>query len=91
MSLIGADKTAIIEAHRRDSNDTGSPEVQVALLTQRIRYLTEHFKMYKNDLHSRYGLQRLVNRRRKLLKYLKRKYLQNYNDLIKKLGLRDSY
>lgn len=91
MSLSSAEKATIVEQSRRAGNDTGSPEVQVSLLTTRIKQLTEHFKEHKKDNHSRYGLQALVNRRRKLLKYLKRKDLSRYLDAIKALGLRDSY
>lgn len=81
----------IISQHKRSERDTGSPEVQVSLLTARIKYLTEHFKIHKKDHHSRRGLQLMVNRRRDLLKYLKRKDNKRYYDLISKLGLRDSY
>ncbi len=91
MSLPAAEKTDIIAKYRRSESDTGTPEVQVALLTARIKGLTEHFKAYKKDNHSRYGLQALVNSRRKLLKYLKRKELPRYKTLIQSLGLRDSY
>ena len=91
MSLVSANNAAIIAEYKRSENDTGSPEVQVSLLTGRIKHLTEHFKEHKKDNHSRYGLQKLVNRRRKLLQYLKRKDLTRYRDLIKSLGLRDSY
>jgi len=80
-----------MKQYQRKDSDTGSPEVQVALITERIKYLTEHFKTHKKDKHSRYGLQRLVNQRKKLLKYLKRKDKQAYQALIQKLGLRDSY
>jgi len=91
MSLTSADKAQLVATHKRSDTDTGSPEVQVSLLSARISYLTEHFKVNKKDFHSRYGLQKLVNKRRKLLKYLKRKDDQRYYDLIKALGLRDSY
>lgn len=88
MALTVADRQAIIEEHKRSDNDTGSTEVQVALLTARIKDLTEHFKTHIHDHHSRQGLLRLVNQRRSLLDYLKRKDIQRYRDLIAKLGLR---
>lgn len=81
-------KKAIIEEHAQHEGDTGSPEVQIALLTARILYLTDHFKGHKKDFHSRTGLLKLVGQRRKLLKYLASKDVQRYRDLIKKLGLR---
>ncbi len=86
--LTTAERQAIINDYQRGENDTGSPEVQVALLTARIQYLTDHFKTHKKDLHSRRGLLKLVNQRRKLLSYLKKKDEQRYKDLIKRLGLR---
>ncbi|MFW2404813.1 MAG: 30S ribosomal protein S15 [Gammaproteobacteria bacterium] len=88
MSLSGAQKTEIIEAYRLEDSDTGSPEVQVALLSARIAELTEHFNDHKKDHHSRQGLLRMVNRRRKLLDYLKSKDSDRYRNLIKSLGLR---
>ena len=88
MALDPEKKKHIIEEFRLHEKDTGSPEVQVALLTERINYLTEHFKVHKKDLHSRYGLIKLVNRRRKLLEYLKRQDLGRYRRLIERLGLR---
>lgn len=89
MSCLNAEKKAeIVAEYRRDDADTGSPEVQVALLTGRIIHLTDHFKQHKHDHHSRQGLLRMVNQRRKLLDYLKRKDLGRYQILIKKLGLR---
>lgn len=81
-------KQAVIKEFAQNEGDTGSPEVQVALLTARIKYLTEHFKEHKHDYHSRTGLLKLVGQRRKLLKYLASKDIQRYRDLIKKLGLR---
>ena len=78
----------VISEHARGNNDTGSPEVQVALLTARIEQLTEHFKQHKQDHHSRRGLLQMVNRRRSLLDYLKRKDNERYKALIEKLGLR---
>lgn len=86
--LTTEERQAIINDYQRGENDTGSPEVQVALLTARIQYLTDHFKTHKKDLHSRRGLLKLVNQRRKLLSYLKKKDEQRYKDLIKRLGLR---
>jgi small subunit ribosomal protein S15 len=88
MSLNAEAKNRIVEEHKRSPNDTGSPEVQVALLTSRIEHLTDHFKIHKGDHHSRRGLLRLVNQRRSLLDYLKKKDLQRYRDLIGRLGLR---
>lgn len=81
-------KDGIIEKYRTHETDTGSPEVQVAILTHRIRHLTEHFKTHKHDHHSRRGLLKLVSRRRSLLNYTKKKDLQRYKDLIASLGLR---
>ena len=91
MSLNSAEKATIVEEYKRNTKDTGSPEVQVSLITGRIKYLTDHFKMHKKDFHSRRGLQELVNKRRKLLKYLKRSDKTRYQTLIQSLGLRDSY
>jgi small subunit ribosomal protein S15 len=91
MTLNGVQKTEIINEYKRAEGDTGSPEVQVSLMTGRIKYLTEHFKAHKKDFHSRLGLQKLVNKRRKLLKYLKRMDKSRYAALIQNLGLRDSY
>ena len=81
-------KKAVIAKHAQHEGDTGSPEVQVALLTARIEDLTEHFKVHKKDFHSRTGLPKLVGRRRNILNYLKRKDVQRYRALIEKLGLR---
>jgi len=86
--MSAAEKKSVVEAYRRAPDDTGSPEVQVALMTSRILQLTEHFKEHKQDHHSRQGLVRLVNSRRKLLDYLKGKDQQRYRDLIARLGLR---
>lgn len=91
MSLTSAQKAEVVNQYKRSANDTGTPEVQVSLMTGRIKYLTDHFKVNKNDFHSRRGLQQLVNKRRKLLKYLKRKDQGRYLTLIQSLGLRDSY
>lgn len=82
MALTVADRAAIIKEHKRSDNDTGSTEVQVALHTARIRDLTEHFKTHIHDHHSRQGLLRLVNQRRKLLDYLKKIDVARYRDLI---------
>lgn len=81
-------KKSIIDIHAKHEGDTGSPEVQVALLTARIEGLTGHFKTHKKDFHSRTGLLRLVGQRRNILKYLKNKDVQRYRALIEKLGLR---
>jgi small subunit ribosomal protein S15 len=81
-------KTEVITTHRKHESDTGSPEVQVALLSDRISYLTEHFKTHEKDHHSRRGLLKLVQQRRSLLDYLKRKDIDRYADLIHKLGIR---
>lgn len=88
MSVENIDKAAIVADFQRAQGDTGSPEVQVALLTARINELTGHFKANKKDHHSRRGLLRMVSRRRKLLDYLKRKNAESYTALIAKLGLR---
>ena len=88
MGLSSEDKDQIIKEHKRSDSDTGSPEVQVALLSERIKSLTEHFKLHARDQHSRQGLLRMVNRRRKLLDYVKKHDVQRYSSLIEKLGLR---
>ena len=88
MSITAEKKQQLIKEHARGSDDTGSPEVQVAILTSRIQTLTEHFKTHAKDNHSRRGLLMLVNKRRSLLDYLKRKDVARYSDLITKLGLR---
>lgn len=88
MSLTAEQKKTIIQEHEIAAGDTGSPEVQVALLSGNIKALTEHFETHKKDLHSRYGLQSMINRRRKLLNYLKRKNVKRYQALIERLGLR---
>ena len=85
---MSIDTSKVIEDNKRGANDTGSPEVQVALLTARIEQLTDHFKQHKQDHHSRRGLLMMVNRRRSLLDYLKRKDGERYKALIEKLGLR---
>ena len=81
-------KSEIIDSYRTHDSDTGSPEVQVAILSERIRYLTEHFKTHAKDHHSRRGLLKLVGQRRRLLDYLKGKNTERYADLIKRLGIR---
>ncbi len=88
MSHFDAQKETIIGDFKTHANDTGSPEVQIALLTKRIQYLTEHFKTFKKDFHSRRGLLRLVGRRRRLLDYLKGKDITRYRTLVERLGLR---
>ena len=82
------EKQQIIEEYRTHESDTGSPEVQVAILTKRINELTEHFKVHQQDHHSRRGLLKLVGRRRRLLDYLKRKDLERYRTTIERLGIR---
>ncbi len=88
MALSVEEKKRIIEEFRLHESDTGSPEVQVALLTARINYLTEHFKVHKHDFHSRNGLLKLVGQRRKLLNYLRKKDVTRYKKLIERLNLR---
>ncbi len=81
-------KQEIIDTYKREANDTGSPEVQIALLTQRINELTEHLKVHVKDNHSRRGLLKMVGKRRNLLNYLAKKDLQRYREIVEKLGLR---
>jgi small subunit ribosomal protein S15 len=81
-------KTALIEANRRAENDTGSPEVQIAILTERINQLTEHLKVHKNDKHSRLGMYKMIGKRRSLLDYLMKKDIERYRACIAKLGIR---
>jgi small subunit ribosomal protein S15 len=88
MTLTKEAKTQLIEEHARSAGDTGSAEVQIAVLTQRIAELTEHLKSHKQDHASRRGLLKMVGRRRRLLEYLKREDIERYRDLIAKLGLR---
>ncbi|MBN8810360.1 30S ribosomal protein S15 [Sphingomonas sp. NPDC092331] len=88
MSITAERKEALIKEHARGGTDTGSPEVQIAILSERISNLTEHFKTHAKDNHSRRGLLMLVNKRRSLLDYLKKKDESRYTDLIAKLGLR---
>ena len=88
MSFEPEQKKEIIEKHKTHDSDTGSPEVQIALLTERITYLTGHFKVHKKDHHSRLGLLKIVNQRRRLLTYLKRNDPTRYRKLIDELGIR---
>ncbi len=88
MAMSAEQKAAIIADYQRKDGDTGSPEVQVALLSHQISHLTEHFKTHIHDHHSRRGLLKMVNQRRNLLDYLKSKNQQRYRELIEKLGLR---
>ena len=88
MAVTAADKAQIVKDYQRTASDTGSPEVQVALLTNRINQLTDHFKANAKDHHSRRGLLKMVSRRRKLLDYLKSTNLASYKTLIERLGLR---
>ena len=88
MALKKDVKTKIIKEYARDEKDTGSPEVQIALLTERISNLTEHLKEHKKDNHSRRGLYKMVGARRSLLNYLAKKDIQRYRDIVQKLGLR---
>jgi len=86
--MMASDKLKVIDEYKTHEGDTGSPEVQVALLTSRIIYLTEHFKTHAKDYHSRTGLLKLVGQRRKLLNYLKGKDINRYRTLIARLGIR---
>ena len=88
MVLLAEAKKEIIDRFKLSENDTGSSEVQIALLSSRIKYLTEHFKVHKKDHHSRRGLLKLVGQRRRLLKYLKNKDVERYRKIIKELGIR---
>lgn len=88
MALQVVQKEQVVKRYQRSGKDTGSPEVQIALLTERINGLTEHFKTHVKDFHSRRGLLKLVSQRRKLLDYLKRKDAEKYRDLIERLSLR---
>ncbi|HVL65459.1 MAG TPA: 30S ribosomal protein S15 [Actinomycetota bacterium] len=88
MALVKDDKQTIIEEHARSEGDTGSPEVQVAVLSRRIAELTEHLKTHPKDHHSRRGLLRMVGRRRRLLAYLRREDVERYRSIVAKLGLR---
>lgn len=86
--LVPDKKKEIITSYRSHENDTGSPEVQIALLSARIQYLTEHFKAHKKDHHSRRGLLKIVGQRRRILDYLKKKDVERYRVVIQKLGIR---
>ncbi len=88
MATLTEVKAQIVDDYKVHGSDTGSSQVQIALLTQRINELTEHFKVHKKDNHSRKGLLKMVSRRRKLLDYLKRKNIDQYHEIIQKLGLR---
>ena len=88
MALAKAEKAGVIEQYRRHDSDSGSPEVQIAILTNRITYLTEHFKLHKKDHHSRRGLLQLVGRRRRLLDYLHRIDDARYRAVLDRLGIR---
>ncbi|MEI6225398.1 MAG: 30S ribosomal protein S15 [Deltaproteobacteria bacterium] len=88
MALVAEKKTEVVQKYRRHDTDTGSPEVQVALITERIAYLTEHFKTHKKDHHSRRGLLKLVGQRRRLLDYLRKVDANRYKVVIEQLGLR---
>ena len=88
MSLLPDRKKAIVDQFRVHEDDTGSPEVQIALLTNRIGYLTEHFKIHKKDHHSRRGLLKIIGQRRRLLNYLKKKDINRYQEIIQKLSIR---
>ncbi len=88
MSITAERKSELIKENATNKSDTGSPEVQVAILTERIRNLTEHFRTHKKDNHSRRGLLKMVSQRRRLLDYVKSKNVNRYSDLIKKLGIR---
>lgn len=86
--MLKDQKTAIIEANRTHESDTGSPEVQIAILSQRIRELTAHLKVHPNDKHSRLGMYKMVGKRRRLLDYLAKKDIERYRAIIAKLGIR---
>ncbi len=88
MSITKEVKTKLIDEFRINEKDTGSAEVQIAILTERIKNLSEHFKIHKKDNHSKRGFMALINRRKRLLNYLKRKDFDKYQEVIKKLGLR---
>ncbi|MBK6897936.1 30S ribosomal protein S15 [bacterium] len=88
MAMNKDQKDQVISQFRKHESDSGSPEVQIALLTARINHLTEHFKTHKKDFHSRRGLLKMVGQRKRLLNYLKRKNLESYRSLIKELGIR---
>ena len=86
--LSTAEKAQIVKTYKQSKNDTGSPEVQIALLTARINELTEHLKIHKHDFHTRFGLTNMVSQRRRLMRYLKGKDMQRYTKIIKELDIR---
>jgi len=88
MGLVKEVKTTLIKSYQTHQEDTGSPEVQIAILSERIRYLTDHFKTHKKDNHSRVGLMKIVGKRRRLLDYLKTNDIERYREIIGKLGIR---
>jgi len=88
MALTTEEKIKVIEQYRKGASDTGSPEIQIALLSKRIEFLSEHFSVHKKDHHSRHGLLKMVNTRRKLLDYLKKKNIDRYQTIVSSLGLR---
>ena len=90
MAISAAEKQELMQQHQLHQQDTGSPEAQVAILTARIRQLTEHFQTHRKDYHSRYGLFRLVGKQRRLLRYLHKKDVTRYYRLINELGIRDT-
>ncbi|GMT43956.1 MAG: 30S ribosomal protein S15 [bacterium] len=91
MSITKEKKVEIVKDFGREPDDTGSPEVQIAILSDRVGYLTEHFKTHKKDYHSRMGLLKIIAKRRKLLKYLRRKDIRRYKTVIAKLNIRDKF
>jgi small subunit ribosomal protein S15 len=88
MALTTAATAQIVKTYKQSKNDTGSPEVQIALLSARINALTEHLKVHKHDFHTRYGLTNMVSQRRRLMRYLKGKSIQRYTSIIKELDIR---
>jgi len=88
MALSTEEKSKVIGQYQKGASDTGSPEIQIALLSKRIEFLTEHFSVHKKDHHSRHGLLKMVNTRRKLLDYLKKKNIDRYQTIVSSLGLR---
>lgn len=90
MSFNTEEKAALIKEYQLKAGDTGSPEVQIAILSSKISQLTEHFKIHKHDFHSRRGLLRMISQRRKLLRYLRNKDIARFRELVKRLGLRAS-
>ena len=88
MTITNEEKKGIIDSYKVHESDTGSTEVQVAIITERIKYLTEHFKVHAKDHHSRRGLLKLVGKRRRLLNYLKKKDVSKYREIIERLGIR---